>query len=254
MTRDLLWRGMLAGIVAALFATLFARIFAEPQVDLAIAFEAAQSAHAMAVHAAEEPELVSRTTQKGLGLLTATSLYGAAVGGIFSLVFAYSYGRLAIVGPRTLALLLGALAFLVIVIVPALKYPPTPPAVGLHETVGLRTIAYFAMIALSVVACIVAVKLRSAVAARVCAFNALLCASVGFVTVIAVAQMGLPAIDEVPAGFPPTVLWDFRVASLGMQLTLWTTLALVFGVLAEGVVREGFKAPFAQSGGAWPKR
>jgi len=43
-----------------------------------------------------------------------------------------------------------------VVLVPAIKYPPTPPAVGLHETVRLRTAAFFAMLALSVAAAIVA--------------------------------------------------------------------------------------------------
>ena len=236
MTKDLLWRGMLSGVVAALLATLFARLFAEPQVDLAIAFEAARAAHAMAGHAAEEPELVSRATQKGLGLLTAALLYGAAVGGIFSLIFACCYGRLAMVGPRTLSLLLGALAFVVIVIVPAIKYPPNPPAVGLHETVGLRTGAYFAMIAMSIVACMIAVRIRTLLEPRIGAFNALLLACGAFVVAVTTAQLGLPTINEVPADFPATVLWGFRVASIGMQFLLWLTLALVFGALANGLV------------------
>jgi hypothetical protein len=236
MTKDLLWRGMLSGVAAALLATLFARIFAEPQVDLAIAFETARTAHAMAGHAAEEPELVSRATQKGLGLLTAALLYGAAVGGIFSLVFAYCYGRLSMVGPRTLSLLLGALAFVVVVIVPAIKYPPNPPAVGLHETVALRTGAFFAMIALSIVACMIAVQIRASLAARVGAFNALLVACGAFVLVVTLAQLGLPSIDEVPVDFPATILWGFRVASIGMQFVLWLTLALGFGALANGLV------------------
>lgn len=238
ITRDLLWRGMFAGIVAALSATVFARIFAEPQVDLAIAFEAARSVHAMAGHAMEEPELVSRATQRGWGLLTATVLYGAAVGGMFSLVFAYCYGRLALIGPRTLALLLGALAFVVIAIVPGIKYPPNPPAVGLHETVAFRTAAYFAMIAMSIVACMIAVQLRHALARRLGPFSAFVCACCGFIAVVALAQIVLPAIDEVPAGFPATVLWNFRVASLGMQLVLWTIISLVFGRLSSDVIQR----------------
>src|SRR5690606_11373863 len=135
MTRDQLWRGMRTGILAALLATLFARMVDEPPIDLAIGAEeshaahyAAQGteAHAMAdAPAMEEEELVSRDTQKGLGLATALGLYGAAVGGIFALVFAYGYGRMARIGPRSFALLLSALAFLLIVVVPSLKYPQT---------------------------------------------------------------------------------------------------------------------------------
>ena len=47
------------------------------------------------------------------------------------------------------------------------------------------------------------------------------------------AYVVLPGVNEVPAGFPAAVLWRFRVASLGIQVVLWTTLGLVFGALTE---------------------
>lgn len=240
MVGNLLLRGMLAGVIAALLATLFARVFAEPQVDLAIAFEAAHDhlAHAMnhAAGGAPEAELVSRATQKGLGLLTALALYGAAVGGLFSLVFAATYGRTTPIGPRSLALLLAAAGFLAIALVPALKYPPTPPAVGQHETVGLRTVAYFTMTALSIVALLGALRLRAMLAERLGAFNAALAAAGGFVAAVAVLQFVVPAINEVPHDFPATVLWDFRIASLATQAVLWTTIGVAFGAFANALL------------------
>jgi hypothetical protein len=48
-----------------------------------------------------------------------------------------------------------------------------------------------------------------------------------------VAQLILPAVHETPRGFPADVLWRFRVASLGINATLWTTIGLGFGVAAE---------------------
>lgn len=243
MTPRLLWRGMMAGVLAAVLVTLFARVFAEPQVDLAIAYEAAHEHAEMAampgmVHAAE-PELVSRAVQKGLGLLTAVTLYGAAVGGIFALVFAYAYGRLARFSPRGLALVLAGIAFMVIALIPALKYPPTPPAVGQHETVALRTEAFFLMIAFSVVAAVLALKLGRQLLTRLGALNAGLAAIGAYLVVIAVAQCLLPSINEVPADFPATVLWNFRVASVGMQALLWTVIGLGFGGLAKRVIQRG---------------
>lgn len=175
MTRDLLWRGMLAGILGALLATLFARGFAEPQIDRAIGYEESHAVHHPGMP--EEEELVSRATQKGAGLVTALALYGAAVGGVFSLVFAYGYGRISHLGPRSFALLLAALTFLLVVIVPALKYPQTPPAVGKHETVALRTAAYFGMIALSLGAAVIAGRVRGAMARPERGFDATLLAA-----------------------------------------------------------------------------
>jgi hypothetical protein len=43
----------------------------------------------------------------------------------------------------------------------------------------------------------------------------------------------MPSLDEVPQGFPADVLWSFRQAALAIQATLWATLGLVFGRLAE---------------------
>jgi predicted cobalt transporter CbtA len=237
MTKDLLWRGMLAGVLAALLATLFARVYAEPQVDRAIAFEAAHEAHVVG-HADDEADAsVSRATQKSVGLATAVLLYGTAIGGIFSLVFAYCYGRIGRIGPRTLAVLIAALGFVVIAIVPALKYPPNPPAVGHADTIQMRTAAYFAMMTISLVALILAGRVRAMIVARIGSFDALIAAVATYGVVVALAQIGLPRIDEVPADFPASVLWNFRLASIGVQLILWTAIGLAFGAMAESRIR-----------------
>jgi predicted cobalt transporter CbtA len=243
MTKDLLWRGMLAGILAALLATLFARAIAEPQVDRAIAFEASHEENAGGHrhgddHAVEGPEPVSRDTQKGAGLLTAMLLYGAAIGGIFALLFAFAYGRVARVGPRTLSAGFAILAFLVVAVIPALKYPPNPPAVGQPETIQLRTIAYFGMLAVSIIAAIIAFRVRQALAARLGGFDAVLAACGAYIAIVLLAQAPLPRIDEVPADFPADVLWNFRIAALGIQALLWTTIGVSFGIMAERRIRR----------------
>lgn len=229
MTRDLLWRGLLAGVIAAACATLFARVFAEPHIDLAIAFETAHAAHG----GADEPEIVSRAVQKGLGLFTALTLYGAALGGLFAIAFALCLGRVGRLSGQSLALALAVVGFVVLSLAPALKYPPTPPAVGLHETVGLRTAAHFGMMGLSlVVACAVTwvgVRLRP----RLGAPSAAVVGTLAYVVFLSLGQTGLPKINEVPAHFPAVVLWDYRVASIGMQGVLWLGLGLVFGLLVE---------------------
>jgi predicted cobalt transporter CbtA len=243
MVRDLLWRGMLAGLIAACLSALFALAFVEPHIDRAIAFEHAHSVAAphpgMAMPPAGEEELVSRTTQKTAGLFTALAMYGAAIGGLFALAFAYGYGRVGAVGPRTLALAMAALAFVVIVLVPAIKYPPTPPAVGHHETVRLRTAAFFAMIALSLTCAMVAGKLRPALLGRMTRFTATIAVALGYVLLAWLVSHALPVIDEVPGDFPASVLWDFRVTSLAAQLVLWLALGIGFGSLAEARLRRG---------------
>jgi Probable cobalt transporter subunit (CbtA) len=40
----------------------------------------------------------------------------------------------------------------------------------------------------------------------------------------------LPTIDEAPESFPSDLPWDFRLTSLGVQVVLWASLGLAFGI------------------------
>ena len=230
MVRSLLVRGMLVGLVAGLLAFAFAYIFGEPQVQHAIDFE---SYLAQIHHEPEGPELVSRGTQRTIGLLTGTTLTGIGLGGLFALVFAWAYGRIAAVGPRLTSVVLALAAYLTITLVPFTKYPADTPAIGNPATIGRRTVLFFAMIAISVLAAVAAARIRRSLLGRLGGWNAGLVAVAGFVLVIAVAELILPAVHETPAGFPADVLYRFRLASLGINLTLWTTLGVGFGAAAE---------------------
>lgn len=230
MVGQLLVRGMLAGIAAGLLTFGFARLVGEPQVDQAISFE--QKADA-AKGEAPEPELVSRETQAGLGLLTGVVTYGAAFGGLFSLVFAYAYGRVGTLSARALSAWLALGAFIALVIVPTMKYPANPPSVGDPETIGTRTGLFFLMIAISLAALVFSLKVRRRAVMKLGAWNGSIAAAVVFVAIIAAVQLSMPAINEVPAAFPAVVLWKFRVAAIGMQLIMWATIGLLFGALVE---------------------
>jgi predicted cobalt transporter CbtA len=230
MTRILLVRGMLAGAVAGLLVFALARWIGEPQVERAIAFETSMD---QAKGEAPEPMIVSRRIQSTLGLLTATVVDGTAVGGIFALVFAFALGRLPITSPRLLSLLLAGLGFVAIALVPALKNPPNPPSVGNPETIGARTAAFFLMIIFSMASMILAVQIERRFQIRWGVWNAELLAVAFFVIATAAASHFLPDFDEVPAGFPVTLMWKFRVAALEMQLLLWSVLGFLFGRFAD---------------------
>jgi predicted cobalt transporter CbtA len=230
MARRLLLRGMLTGIIAGLVVFVFARWIGEPQVETAITFEAKAD---QAKGEIPEPEIVSRKVQRGAGLLVGTVVYGTAIGGLFSLVFAVSYGRVGIADPRGLSMLLAALGFIAIVFVPTLKYPANPPSVGLPETISMRTSLYFAMILISLAAMIAAGMLRNRLTPRFGGWSSALIAAAAYIAVMAGVASALPGVNEVPEDFPATVLWQFRIASLGGQLIMWTTLGLIFGVAAE---------------------
>lgn len=228
MVRTLLIRGMLVGILAGALAAGFAYLFGEPQIDLAIAFED----HA-AAGAAAEPELVSRTVQSTLGLLTGIVVIGAALGGLFGLAFAYAHGRLGRWSPSVTAMVLAAAGFVVLVLVPQLKYPANPPAVGSAETIGARTAFYFLMLALSLAVALASLGVGRQLVARLGAWNAALCGIALYAVAMAGVMLALPAINEVPTDFSADLLWNFRAASVGIGAVLWATLGAGFGVLTQ---------------------
>jgi predicted cobalt transporter CbtA len=265
MVRTFLVRGMLVGIVAGLLSFAFLKVYGEPQVERAIAFETQQDEakeaarkaeshhdHASAAHdhgAAghdhgaeahahsadhDEPELVSRPVQAGLGLFVAVLVYSAAFGGLFGLAFAFAYGRTAsALTPQALAAVIALMGFVAIYLVPNLKYPANPPAVGEPETIGARTALYFIMIAISLAAMIVSLTVKRLFVVRFGEWGANLLVAGCYIVLVGIAGLLLPSVNEVPEHFPATVLWNFRVASIGAQLIMWAALGLLFGALSQ---------------------
>ena len=143
---SLLVRGLIVGLFAGLLAGTFAYVTGEPHIDSAIAIEEAavprtpMTPNGKAIPAdPEEEPLVSRDGQR-FGLFLATSLYGVALGGIFAVGFTLLRRRLRTPSDSYAALGLAAAGYVGIVLVPFLKYPPNPPAVGDPETITKRTV------------------------------------------------------------------------------------------------------------------
>src|SRR5256885_3210325 len=121
MLRKLLICGLLAGVCGGLLATGFAELAGEPAVDRSIAYEEAHTYAQEARRAAMHHETlapVPRSLQKSAGLLTAATVYGLSLGGMFALAFAFAYGRVGRASPRMTAYLLAAAAFVVVYLVP----------------------------------------------------------------------------------------------------------------------------------------
>jgi predicted cobalt transporter CbtA len=260
MVGTLLTRGMLVGILAGILCFGFLKFAGEPSVDRAIAFESALDEAKDKAKADEaamkgmtmpkedaEPELVSRSTQAGIGLLTGVMVYNVAFGGLFALVFAFANGRMGGFSPRTTAALLAISGIVAVYLVPNLKYPANPPSVGAPDTIGMRTGLYFAMIAISLAAMIAAWMLRNRLVLRYGDWNAALIAGAAYLIVVIGVAWALPSVNEVPEEFSAVVLWQFRVASAGAQFIMWATIGIAFGALTERATtnRTGlrFKAP-----------
>ncbi|MGI8845138.1 MAG: CbtA family protein [Thermoleophilaceae bacterium] len=250
MLRTLLICGMIAGACAGVLGFAFAHVAGEGSVDAAIGVE---QSRAKAAGQATEPPVVGRDTQKGFGLLTATAVYGVALGGIFALVFAAVYGRIGTAPPSRTAVWLAAIAFLVVFLIPFLKYPADPPATGDPETIQKRTLLYLTMVAASLGSAVAAVRIR-ALLRRAEAWRqyGALAAVAAYAALVGIVMLILPAVDEVPRDFPATSLYAFRTATVGLQLVVWTTIGLVFAFLAQRRMTAAAPAPLAAGAGASP--
>lgn len=230
MVKTLLLRGMAAGLAAGLTYFVFAYLFGEGAVDGAIAYEE----HVGGAHdAAAEAPLVSRGIQSTVGLGVAAVLYGIVIGGFLALAYSAVVGRVGRLGARATAAVIAGVGFVAVAAVPFLKYPANPPASTLDASVGQRTGPYVALIIISVALAIGAAMVQRSLTARWGTWNATLTAIGAYVATAGIVGLLLPTVDETPADFPATVLYDFRLASIGGQVVLWAVLGIAFGVLVD---------------------
>src|SRR6478672_1184346 len=205
---SVLRRGVLAGVSAGLAAAVVIWLVVEPVIRRALAIEDMRSMHGgqsaragLPTHGGDEP-LVSRAAQVVGGALTAV-LVGVAVGVVFAVVFARMRERLPGRGDFGRSMVLASIGFAAVSLLPALKIPANPPAVGDPSTVARRTLLYAVVLLLGLVLALVP---------------------------------GTP--DRVPADVPADLVRDFRLASLAQLAALWLTLGVTFGLLLERAGRR----------------
>jgi hypothetical protein len=270
METRLILRGLLAGAVGGVLAFLFARIFAEPQIQQAVDYEEGRE-HAQAAldraagiaaeHAHADP--FSRAVQGNVGIGVAMIFFGMAMGALFAVAYAICLGRTGRVRARNLAVLVAGGGFLSMYLVPFLKYPANPPAIGNGDTIQLRSSFYLLMVGCSVIFLILTVWLGRRLQPRFGTWNATLIAGGVFIAATGIVMLLLPAFGELAAnrqyhqatetpapltdangtivfpGFPADLLYNFRLYSIGAQLVLWTAIGLVFAPLAERLLEPG---------------
>jgi hypothetical protein len=239
-TRAFLIRGLLAGLLAGIATFFVAHQVGEPHVDAAIAVEEAHAAKETAAHAdetqpghthQEDGTVVSREDQSTWGLLTGTLTAALALGGIVGLVAAGVAGRMGRLTLGQSTALVSLIGFVSFALVPFLKYPATPPAVGNADTIGMRTGVYFGFVLVSLVAAIAATALAVRYAPRIGTYGAVVAAIAGYIVVMVVAGVVFPTVNEI-GDFPADTLWYFRRASLFTLATMWG----VIGVALTGLL------------------
>jgi predicted cobalt transporter CbtA len=138
---------LLAGAIAGTVLAIINQVLVQPFIEQAIALENER--------AAAEGEMINpiefdnyRIWQR-IGQIVAGTILGTSIGALFGLVFAYSRNSIPASSNMKKALIVAGVMWLVLFMVPALKYPANPPAVGNPDTLYYRQSLYIAYLAIT---------------------------------------------------------------------------------------------------------
>jgi hypothetical protein len=251
MEKKIIGLGLLAGALAGVFAFVFAKIFLEPVIGRAIDFEdgtaAAHEAMEMAAgghsHADGGGELFTRGIQSTVGMGFGVLGFSVAMAALFAVVFCVAYGRVGNVSARVLSVLIAGGMLISLWIIPALKYPPNPPATSDDGTIFQRSLLYLLMVGLSALLMVAAVYLGRQLTPKLGAWNATLVGGAAYLIAVFVVMLILPTINETPGpivndagvivfpGFPAVDMYEFRLYTLATQVIIWTTIGVAFAAM-----------------------
>ena len=216
---------LLSGVIAGVILAGVNYFVAEPFIDQAIGIEVDNSIASGEV--VDFDELSSYRVWQKEGTFAAGAFLGLTYGAILGIVYVISRKYLPSSDDRKKALILAAIMCLSLYVVPFIKYPANPPAVGDPETIGLRDSLYTiyqlasGLIALGV--SILMYKLQR----------------IGYIKyVIPVIYLGLVASiyaifpanpDEITA--PMDLVNAFRAVTFGTMVMFYLVLGTIFGIM-----------------------
>lgn len=235
MISTYLRRGVTAGAMAGAAMAVVMVALGERSIAAAIALEQANGGGGDAPFT---------RPQQVLGGVVGLVIAGVATGAIFGVAFAAVRHRLAGDDWRRSLTLAGA-GFGALSLVPFLKYPPNPPAVGDPATVGTRTALYLGLVASSALLTWGAWRLhRTLAGAGLEPHRRTPLVVAAFVIAVGLVFAALPASPDA-AAFPADLLWRFRMASLAGAAAFWAVLGLSYGWLVCAGARADREASAA---------
>lgn len=239
-------RALAVGLVAGVLLALYTWIVVEPTIDEAIALEEAlAAAEADAGHDdghghshGDEDALFSRPAQVRGGM-AATVIYSLALAGIFGTLVAAVRHRFPHLGDLGRCTTLAAIAFGAVALIPGIKYPANPPAVGDPDTVDERTVQYVVLIVVAIALAVGLVRVSGWLRHRVDEATRLVAVTVATVVAYGLALIVLPGTpDAIDPVVPAELVWDFRVRSIGGLALTWAALGLGLGFALDRLAAD----------------
>ena len=225
---------LLAGAIAGTILGAINQVAVEPYIERAIELEMLQqntTAQSGQVITNPAEFAAYRFWQKG-GEIIAGTILGLSIGSLYGIVFAYARGSISGTNNnKKKALIVAGIMWLVLFLMPALKYPPNPPAVGNPETIYYRQSLYVAFLAISGFSALgLAFLYRKMMMASSnnTKKKAIIIPSALYAAIMAGAYLAMPANPD-PINAPIDLVIGFRITSAITISVFWALLGIIFG-------------------------
>lgn len=219
----------MSGAIAGTILGAINQVLVEPYIDRAISIETQNVIKEGQV--VDSVELQNyRLWQKG-GEIAAGTILGMSLGALFGIVFVYSRSSILLHSNSNTkkALILAGIMWFVLFLIPALKYPANPPAVGDPETIYYRESLFIGLLAISGFAALGLGLLYRKLGSRVSSNkNRIDTVCMIYAAIIIVAFLLFPSNpDKITA--PMDLVQGFRIASAITMSVFWGLLGLILG-------------------------
>src|SRR5829696_8297191 len=225
---------LLAGAIAGTILGAINQVAVEPYIERAIELEMLQQKNTTAQSGqviTNPAEFAAyRFWQKG-GEIIAGTILGLSIGSLYGIVFAYTRGSISGTNNKKKALIVASIMWFVLFLMPALKYPPNPPAVGNPETIYYRQSLYVAFLAISGFSALgLAFLYRKMMMASSnnTKKKAIIIPSAVYAAIMAGAYLAMPANPD-PINAPIDLVIGFRITSAITISVFWALLGIIFG-------------------------
>ncbi len=221
---------LLAGSASGLLYGLLNILFVTPYIEKAVELEAIRSGFNLG------PEYFAYRAFQLQGGLLAALLVGIAYSALYTLVYILSKS---IDKGVKRAVILASIIWIVIYLMPAIKYPANPPAVGDPDTIYYRQIIFVTYILISSISALALALIR----VRLTNSNKIrrdLAIITSYSLIMFTAYMLMPNNPD-HINMDSSILLGFRVSSALTALALWLMLGLTSSLLwsKSGLIKRG---------------
>lgn len=218
---------LLSGAIAGTILGLINLVIVEPFIDEAIAVEIRNAIQEETINLEDLAEY--RIWQKG-GEIAGGTILGISFGALFGIIFAYSRSSLlpGLSSNKKKALVLAGIMWFVLFVVPVLKYPANPPAVGDPETIYYREGLYITILAISGFTTLGMFLIYSRKLNNITPKKKKFVVSVVYASIIVSAFLILPSNPD-KITVPMNLVQGFRVTSFITMSIFWGLLGIILG-------------------------